>query len=331
MGKPKLSVIVPVYNVQNYLKRCLDSLKYQTYPNLEFILVDDGSTDGSGRICDEYAVDDDRFRVIHQENSGAASARNVGLDAATGEWIGFVDSDDYIEPDMYSYLWELVQRYDADIAQCGVFWEEGERQEICNTAEQEMCTALDEPIPTDLWKYFANSSSNKLFLRERVDNKRFNSAFVIGEDFLFNLQVLSDSNKVVLGTKAAYHYTQNTNSVCHTAINPVTLESMRNMLLYAEKLFASQDSLVQFCRDQRLTNNFDICSKLVCAEMATQYMELVDMIRQEMRMLWRTGYETKAFSSKEKIKCFLIGYTWNIYQFGLPKWKKWGLPKQKVR
>lgn len=331
MGNPKLSVIVPVYNVEEHLKRCLDSLRCQNYPNLEFVLVDDGSTDGSGRICDEYAAVDARFQVIHQENAGAASARNAGLDAATGGWIGFVDSDDYIEPDMYSYLLELAQRHNADIVQCGLLWEEGDQHEICNTAEQEMCIALDEPIPTELWKYFANSSSNKLFSRERIDSKKFNSAFIIGEDFLFNLQILSDSHKVALGTKAAYHYVQNTNSVCHAAVNSVTLESMRNMLLYAEKLFASRESLVRFCRDQRMNNNFDICSKLVCAEMASQYTELVDTIRQEMRMLWHTGYETRALSSKEKIKCFLIGYAWGIYQFGLPRWKKWGLSNQKVR
>lgn len=331
MQKTMLSVIVPVYNVQNYLKRCLDSLQSQTYANLEFILVDDGSSDGSGKICDEYAACDDRFRVIHQENSGAASARNVGLDVARGEWIGFVDSDDYIEPDMYSYLLELGKRYGADIAQCGMFWEEANQQKICYTAEQETCIQLEKDVPTELWEYFANSSSNKLFLRERVDNKRFNSAFVIGEDFLFNLQVLSDSKKVALGAKTAYHYAQNTNSVCHTAVNAATVESMRNMLLYAEKLFVSRESLARFCRDQRMTNNFDICSKLVCAEMATQYTELIDKIRKEMRVLWHTGYATRVFSPKEKIKCFLIVYAWGIYQFGLPKWKKWGLSKQKVR
>lgn len=101
---PLISVIVPVYRVEPFLPRCLDSLRNQTYRNLEILLVDDGSPDNCGKICDEYAEKDHRFRVIHKENGGLSSARNAGLDAATGEFIGFVDSDDWIAPQMYETL-----------------------------------------------------------------------------------------------------------------------------------------------------------------------------------------------------------------------------------
>ena len=118
MSEPKISVIVPVYKVEPYLRKCLDSIAGQTYQNLEIILVDDGSPDSCGSICDEYAVQDKRVRVIHKENGGVSSARNAGLAAATGDWIGWVDSDDWIEPDLYSYMLEKVREYGADIAVC---------------------------------------------------------------------------------------------------------------------------------------------------------------------------------------------------------------------
>ena len=99
-----ISVIVPVYNVEPYLRKCLDSIIGQTYKDLEIIIIDDGSTDCSGKICDEYEERDGRLKVFHTENKGLSAARNLGLDNATGDWIGFVDSDDWIEPDMYEVL-----------------------------------------------------------------------------------------------------------------------------------------------------------------------------------------------------------------------------------
>lgn len=112
-----LSVIVPVYKVEPFLKRCVDSIIHQTYKNLEIILVDDGSPDNCGAICDEYANKDDRIKVIHKENGGQSSARNVGIAIAKGDYIAFVDSDDWIDSDMYETLIGLAEKYDADIAE----------------------------------------------------------------------------------------------------------------------------------------------------------------------------------------------------------------------
>lgn len=119
MNYEKISVIVPVYKVEPYLRRCLDSIVRQTYRNLEIILVDDGSPDNCGAICDEYARCDRRITVIHQGNNGVASARNAGLKIATGSWIAWVDSDDWIEPDMLQYLYEGAVNYQADVSACG--------------------------------------------------------------------------------------------------------------------------------------------------------------------------------------------------------------------
>ena len=113
-----ISVIIPVYNVEKYLRRCIDSVINQTYKNLEIIIVDDGSTDNSSNICDEYTNKDSRVKVVHKENGGLSSARNVGIELAKGDLIAFVDSDDYIELEMYEKLKENMDKYDSDIAIC---------------------------------------------------------------------------------------------------------------------------------------------------------------------------------------------------------------------
>ena len=125
MGEPLVSVIVPVYNVSKYLKQCLDSITAQSYKNLEIILVDDGSTDGSNRICDEYADNDARIKVIHKENGGQASARNEAAKIAQGEYIIYIDSDDYINKMHIQNLIQVALEYDADLVQCAMieFWD----------------------------------------------------------------------------------------------------------------------------------------------------------------------------------------------------------------
>ena len=118
---PLISIIVPVYDVEPYLRKCIDSILIQSYRDLEIILVDDGSPDNCGAICDEYAEKDKRIKVIHKKNGGLSDARNAGLDIATGEYIGFVDSDDWVMPDMYEYLYKAVKEYDADMSVCGYY------------------------------------------------------------------------------------------------------------------------------------------------------------------------------------------------------------------
>ena len=115
---PLITVVVPVYQVKKYLNECVDSLLVQTYTNLEILLVDDGSTDGSETVCDEYATKDARVRVIHQENQGPSAARNAGIDQARGKYIAFVDSDDVALPDFIKVLYGLLEKYQADIAAC---------------------------------------------------------------------------------------------------------------------------------------------------------------------------------------------------------------------
>ena len=127
MNEDLISIIVPVYNVEKYLHRCVSSILQQTYSKFEVILVDDGSKDASGRICDVFASKDERVRVIHKENGGLSSARNAGLDIANGKYIGFVDSDDYIENDMYEIMYNALIKNNVDIACVGIYRDDEEK------------------------------------------------------------------------------------------------------------------------------------------------------------------------------------------------------------
>ena len=169
-----ISVIVPVYNVEPYLRKCLDSIVAQTYTDLEILVIDDGSTDRCGAICDSYAERDPRIRVFYTENRGLSAARNLGLDHATGEYIGFVDSDDWIEPDMYEVLLKKAVQTDADIVTCRFFQEYRDRTEEFPGPENEFATEGDEILRTYLFnKRICQDAWNNLYKAELFRSVRY--------------------------------------------------------------------------------------------------------------------------------------------------------------
>ncbi|MDE7089676.1 MAG: glycosyltransferase, partial [Prevotella sp.] len=202
----KVSVTVPVYNTSSYLHQCLDSLQTQTLKEIEFILIDDGSTDNSGFICDEYAKRDSRFRVIHQKNGGSAVARQTGLDNAIGEYIIVCDSDDWVEPDMYEKLYRKAKDTDADIVCCGYFVEyKGGRSLPVQTIMKELDGVVDND---DLLRKGAGSSWVKLVKRsffEKV-NAFYESGINMGEDALIVYKLLRGNPKIVQIKGNLYHY-----------------------------------------------------------------------------------------------------------------------------
>lgn len=208
---PIISIIVPVYKVEKYLKRCIDTIINQTYKNLEIILVDDGSPDNSGNICDEYAKKDGRIKVIHKENGGQSSARNAGLDIAKGEYIGFVDSDDYIDEEMYEKLIKIALDTDADIVECecragksdnfSVFGKNTRTMEIYNNIESLEKFYFGEQI-----NGIANMVWDKLYKRYLFDKIRFLDGYNRGEDANITPKLLYSSKKIVKYNYNYYNY-----------------------------------------------------------------------------------------------------------------------------
>lgn len=204
---PLISIIVPVYNVEEYLNRCLQSICRQTYHNLEIILIDDGSTDNSGRLCDKFAQKDKRIRVIHQANSGLSAARNTGLKEARGEYLGFVDSDDWIEADMYEFLFCLMKRNEADISICTHYRDEGKKITAKYASGKTSFFTRENAIRAIMMdKHIKNYVWDKLFKRAMFDGIRFPANRVF-EDVATTYRALYKAKKIVLQESPKYHYT----------------------------------------------------------------------------------------------------------------------------
>lgn len=202
----KVSVTVPVYNTSKYLRQCLDSLKAQTLSGIEFILVDDGSTDISGAICDEYAANDSRFRVIHQKNGGSAVARQTGLEAARGEYVIVCDSDDWLEPDMYHKLYRKAIETNADIVLCRYYAEYSDGRSVPNqTVFKEKNGVVNND---DLIRRGAGESWVKL-IRESLFEKTksyYEPGINLSEDALIFYKLMQGNPRVVLIKENLYHY-----------------------------------------------------------------------------------------------------------------------------
>lgn len=241
----KISVIVPVYRVEPYLNRCVQSIVDQTYRNLEIILVDDGSPDNCPAICDAWAAKDPRIKVIHKENGGLSDARNAGLAAAAGEYIGFLDSDDWVSPEMYQLLYENMAEHDSDIAACGVEmeWEDGTPPRMLTkrgccvlTQEEAMQAVIEESwIQAPVWY--------KLYKREVVRD----IPFPVGkchEDVFWTYQVVGNARKVSVFDTPCYHYTQRSGSIMGEGYSIKRLDSLEAKMLRIQYVQERYPSMV---------------------------------------------------------------------------------------
>ena len=235
MAKEELiSVIVPVYNVRPYLEKCFDSIARQSYQNLEIILVDDGSTDGSGELCENLSKRDGRVRVIHKKNGGLGSARNAGMDAARGELLSFVDSDDWIEPGMYESLSGIMCRENAQIIACGIkrVSETGEVSYYQdNLKERSVYTREEALIELPKNERLSNSMCNKLFRRETIQGLHINEQ-IYYEDNPFTPQCIARAGRIAYTAEPFYCYFERAGSISRKSFSVrefdrVTADRMR--------------------------------------------------------------------------------------------------------
>lgn len=218
---PIISVIVPVYNVAKILERCIDSIRKQVYPNLEIILIDDGSTDMSGTFCDVFAKQDRRIKVIHQANQGLSAARNAGLKIATGKWITFVDSDDTIRPEMIDLLHRLCFQNKTKMSICSFFEVknegEGKIQPVAQTQEKVLDTmdCLRAMLCED---GFSMSAWGKLYARELFDLVRF-PEHRLYEDVGTTYRLVLQCDRIAVSSAKAYNYYQTPGSITQQSFN----------------------------------------------------------------------------------------------------------------
>ncbi|MBO4654863.1 MAG: glycosyltransferase family 2 protein [Bacteroidales bacterium] len=240
---PAISIIVPVYKVEQYLRRCLDSIQNQTFTDWECILIDDGSPDNSGSICDEYAQKDKRFRVIHQENKGVSAARNAGLNVARGEWISFVDSDDYLYPDALKDLFGAIQPECLVVS--GIQFSDGQKKQTytSHTADvNEYVSKLFQDSDLGYLGYLFPKLYDASIIKEK--NIRFDEAISYNEDRLFVLQYVLNCKNVIFSNGIAYNYNQRNDSamgIVRNSYNPrmitelIAFEKMLEILLVRDR------------------------------------------------------------------------------------------------
>lgn len=233
--EPLISVIVPVYWVENYLKKCVDSILTQTYTNLELILVDDGSPDQSGAICDAYAQKDKRVRVIHKENGGLSSARNAGLDAARGDFVAFVDSDDWIVPDTYEAMVAAAEKYQVCLVCAGRYDVVGSIQEIGLCPEQEEVISGQELAGRIFrWDHMDSAAVDKLYGRELFEGIRY-PVGMLSEDVPVTWRIAVRAGKAALIPKPVYCYFHRPNSITTTvSVSEKTFHNVQHI----EKIYA---------------------------------------------------------------------------------------------
>lgn len=210
----KISIIIPAYNASRFITRTLDSICNQTYKNLEIIVVDDGSDDDTLEICKNQSEKDNRIKVFHKENQGVTLARDMGISMATGEFIGFVDADDTIDPKMYECLYNNLVKYDADISHCGykTIKENGEENLFYGTGKLIIQSNTDGIIDLIKGEIIEPSLCIKLFRKELFDDLDYDKTMKINEDYVINLLLFKKSRKSIFVDEPYYHYYQNENS-----------------------------------------------------------------------------------------------------------------------
>jgi len=314
MSKDLISVVVPVYNVEKYLRRCVDSILCQTYSNLEIILVDDGSPDNSGKICDDYKKKDKRIKVIHKENGGLSDARNVGIDACHGKYITFVDSDDWIERDYVEVLYDALKRNKVRISVGDVAIFYNDVKTHCDFDGKEEIVSPEQFFEKMLWgiRDLDNGAWAKLYETGLFDGVSYPKGRVY-EDTATTYKLIDKCDNIVICSKPIYCYMKRRDSITQSQFdkkNMQLLDSVDGMTGYIQEKYPK---LKDACKRKRLWARFSTLSHLATAKTANKKIqkELMDYIK-------KNSGEVLKFSqtpSRDKIAIWCSRFGFWCYRF----------------
>lgn len=312
--REKLSVIVPIYNVEEYLDECIKSIVNQTYKNLEIILVDDGSPDHCPELCDIWAEKDNRIKVIHKENGGVSSARNAGLDAAIGDFIAFVDSDDYLDSDMYEIMLSQMREHNTDMAQCGIVrenadgsvevWDSFEAPIVVMDNMQLLCSVGEAAgiLPV--------SPCNKIFKAEVISGIRYDESLKYAEDTLFNFAAARNINKAVTQNVPRYHYVNNSDSASHQEFSSSRFDEHKVMDIIFD-MAANDNHVLQYCIKGDVLKSFRTIRQMIASNSCTDQFGI---IRQRIIRHSKAIFHSGLYSKATKLKTLLLWLMPGIYK-----------------
>ena len=297
MKNPEISVIVPVYNVEKYLRRCVDSILAQTFGDLEILLVDDGATDASGAICDEYAAADPRVRVIHKENGGLSDARNAGIEAAEGDYLCFIDSDDFVAETMLETLRGLIRKEQAQIAVCGICdCYEDRRVNQSSEVREFSCTGVEALKLTLEGEQLPGSVCTKLIRRDLCENHRFLRGRTY-EDAFYTPGLLIPAQKVAATTESLYYYWHRSSSITTRPFSQRNMDVVDAYQYTLDEVKKHCPELAGVAAFRLYWANFVVLDKMLVTENyknLPQYPAVVGFLRKNFRAIVSCPYFQKA-------------------------------------
>lgn len=316
----KISVIIPVYNVEKYISKCLDSILNQTYKNIEIIIVNDGSTDKSGLICDEYAKKDSRIKVIHKSNGGVSSARNLGIDNSSGEYIGFIDPDDYIDKRMYENLYSSIKKENSEIAISSFSYVISGKEESQDISNKKLTFNKDEAISN----YFDNTYPfncsflwNKLFKKDLFDEIRLNTKILVQEDTEIMIKLYNRSKKISYIGQPLYFYELRSESATSDKISRGKITTEQAFL---DIFNYTKENLPEFKSKALLkyiSCFFNIIIEIIknYDEYEGEYYKLI----KKLRLTYKEIINNKQIPLKYKIHSSLLLFSPKVYKYYIQK------------
>jgi glycosyltransferase involved in cell wall biosynthesis len=316
MTNPEISVIVPVYNVEKYLNKCVDSILRQTFRNIEIILVDDGSTDNSGRLCDEYLKIDERIRVFHKKNGGVSSARNYGLERATAPYFGFVDSDDYIAEDMYEVLYNNLKRENADMSMC--YWYNvysGGRTPHADIAENHyLVVDRQEAIRLAMEGRLASVHVwNKLYRRELFDTVKYPEG-KINEDAFVIVDLLDLCDKIVLTTERKYCHVHRENSVMTGKFTESVCDDLEAYQHNYKIIQEKYPALIYWAEYRLCRVHYSILDRYFSTAESGEFVQIKNTSVRYLRKHFLFMMQNKRIAKSRKISLALLMLNENLYK-----------------
>ena len=302
-----ISVIIPIYNVEKYLRRCLDSICNQMYQNLEIVLVDDGSTDSSGKIADEYARRDTRFHVMHKQNGGLSDARNAGLSYCHGTYIVFVDSDDYVTEDYVMVLYDLLKHNHADISVVSLTHQEEELSKISDSAAAKIYNTK-EALQDLLYQRISASANAKMYRAELFSDIRYPKGRLY-EDVIATYQIFEKATKVVWCDIKKYWYYVRTDSIVRSAFNVKKMDYVYNCEEVLEEVKKKYPALSKAAESRLLWAAIHIWVNFTERK---KYPEQYQYVYKTIKQYRKSVLSDKAVSTRNKLVVLLTYFGWHL-------------------
>ena len=306
-----VSVIIPAYNVEQYVERCVYSVTKQTYRNLEIILVDDGSTDCTGIICDKLAKEDNRISVIHKTNGGLSDARNAGIDVSRGEYISFVDSDDYIASDMLEHMMNAMCETDISMVVVGFWKQSGYAREYCGPTNERVVSSEEALKDIYIGHEIYPASWNKLYRRALFNNNRF-AVGMINEDSEIITKLLTECNRVALVSKPLYIYMIREGSITQSSFSSKDYNGIKAYRTAVDVCKKRKKSLLPYARYYETSRIYNTYIELVTSDermIKYRFLLRVNLFVRTIACLLSTGlWEQFRIEMMIYLLSSLIGY-----------------------